>query len=81
MTSSAASPFRGTGCFIERDAGGRELLAFAPVKLSTDARGQHVEAHVLSGTNRHVPSGTGRTCYQEPERPNSSSATNGFRLA
>ena len=60
---------------IERDTGGRELLAFAPTKLSTDARGQHVNAHVLSGTDRHVPSGTDRTCYQEPESSNSSNET------
>jgi plasmid replication initiation protein len=57
---------------IERNTAGRELLAFAPTKLSTDARGQHVNAHVLSGTDRHVPSGTRRTCYQEPESSNSS---------
>jgi hypothetical protein len=32
---------------IERDGHGRELLAFVHVKLSMDARGQHVERHVL----------------------------------
>ena len=60
---------------IERDTGGREVLAFTPTKLSTDACGQHVNARVLSGTDRHVPSGTGRTCYQEPESSNSSDKT------
>lgn len=60
---------------IERDAGGRELLAFAPAKLSTDTGGQHVEVHVLSGTDRHVLSGTHGTCYQEPIQANSSSQT------
>jgi plasmid replication initiation protein len=60
---------------IERNTAGRELLAFAPTKLSTEARGQHVNAHVLSGTRGHVPSGTGRTCYQEPESTNSSNET------
>jgi plasmid replication initiation protein len=60
---------------IERNTAGRELLAFAPTKLSTDARGQHVNAHVLSGTDRHMPSGTRRTCYQEPESSNSSNQT------
>jgi plasmid replication initiation protein len=65
-------PLPGYRLLIERDAGGRELLAFASTKLSTDAGGQHVEPHVLSGTDRHVPSGTRPTCYQEPARPNSS---------
>jgi plasmid replication initiation protein len=68
-------PLPGYRLFIERDAVGQESLAFAPLKSSTDARGQHVEPHVLSGTDRHVPSGTRATCYQEPERPNSSSTS------
>jgi plasmid replication initiation protein len=66
-------PLPGYRLLIERNTAGRELLAFAPTKLSTDPRGQHVNAHVLSGTGRHVPSGTRRTCYQEPESSNSSS--------
>src|SRR3984893_5521259 len=45
-------PLPGYRLLIERDAGGRELLVFAPVRLSTDAGGQHVEPHVLSGTDR-----------------------------
>jgi plasmid replication initiation protein len=65
-------PLPGYRLLIERDTGGRELLAFAPAKMSTDARGQHMSAHVLSGTEGHVPSGTRRTCYQEPQSPNSS---------
>ncbi len=60
---------------IERDTVGRELLAFTSTKLSTETRGQHVNARVLSGTDRHVPSGTGHTCYQEPESTNSSNET------
>ena len=60
---------------VEHDGRGRELLAFAPANVSTGARGQRVETHVLSGTDRHVPSGTHPTCYQEPARPNSSSQT------
>ncbi|OJU36282.1 MAG: replication protein [Alphaproteobacteria bacterium 65-37] len=68
-------PLPGYRLLIERNTGGRELLAFAPTKLSTAGRGQHVEPHVLSGTDRHVPSGTHFTCYQEPARPNSSGAT------
>ncbi len=68
-------PLPGYRLLIERNTGGRELLAFAPTKLSTAARGQYVEPHVLSGTDRHVPSGTHPTCYQEPARPNSSGAT------
>lgn len=67
-------PLPGYRLFIERNAVGRESLAFAPLKSSTVARGQHVEPHVLSGTGRHVPSGTQPTCYQEPERTNSTSA-------
>ena len=50
-----------------RGAGGRELLAFARAELSTAPCGQHVNAHVLSGTNGHLLSGTGRLCYQEPK--------------
>ena len=48
-------------------AAGRERLAFAPAPLLTAACGQPVDAHVLSGTRGLVPSGTGCTCYQEPE--------------
>lgn len=68
-------PLPGYRLLIERNTGGHELLAFAPTKLSTAGRGQYVEPHVLSGTDRHVPSGTRPTCYQEPSRPNSSGTT------
>ena len=64
-------PLPGYRLVVEREAGGRELLAFTQTKLSTDPCGQPVEAHVLSGTNGHVPSGTGPTCYQEPKQANS----------
>jgi hypothetical protein len=43
-------PLPGYRLLIEHDRRGRELLAFAPADLSTGARGQHVETHVLSGT-------------------------------
>ncbi|WP_288048245.1 replication initiator protein A [Acidiphilium sp.] len=68
-------PLPGYRLVVEREAGGRELLAFTPTKLSTNPCGQVVEAHVLSGTNGHVPSGTGPTCYQEPKQANSSSGS------
>ncbi len=51
-------PLPGYRLSIERGASGRELLAFAQTQLSTEACGQTVEAHVLSGTEGHVPSGT-----------------------
>lgn len=68
-------PLPGYTLLIERDGRGRELLACTPAKSSPDAGGLHVEGHVLSGTDRHVPSGTQPTCYQEPARSNSSSQT------
>ncbi len=52
-------PLPGYRLSVEREAGGRELLAFVQTHLSTGACGQAVEAHVLSGTKGHVPSGTG----------------------
>ena len=64
-------PLPGYRLIVEREIGGRELLAFTQTKLSTVPCGQPVEAHVLSGTNGHVPSGTGPTCYQEPKQANS----------
>ena len=67
-------PLPGYRLSVERATGGRELLAFAPAQLSTGTCGQSVEPHVLSGTNGHVPSGTGPTCYQEPEVRFSSSS-------
>ena len=64
-------PLPGYRLVVERETGGRELLAFTHTKLSTAPCGQPVETHVLSGTNGHVPSGTGHTCYQEPKQANS----------
>ena len=66
-------PLPGYQLFVEREFGERELLAFRRAELSTGPCGQSVEADVLSGTNGHVPSGTGPACQQEPEWPFSSS--------
>jgi len=60
-------PLPGYCLVVEREIGGRELLAFTQTKLSTGACGQPVDTHVLSGTHGHVLSGTGPTCYQEPK--------------
>src|SRR5262249_7346115 len=68
-------PLPGYRLLIERDGRGHELLAFAPAKLSTQGCGQPVRKHVPSGTEVHMPSGTEPTCYQEPERSNSSSGS------
>ncbi len=57
-------PLPGYELFIEVEIGGRMLLAFEPKPC-----GKPVDGLVLSGTDRHVPSGTGPSCYQEPERP------------
>ena len=65
-------PLPGYRLLIQRDAGGRELLGFSPLKLPTAGGGQYVDERVPSGTARRVPSGTGGTCYQEPESSNSS---------
>jgi plasmid replication initiation protein len=66
-------PLPGYCLVVEREIGGRELLAFRRAHSSTGPCGQAVEPHVLSGTNGCVPSGTGRTAYQEP-KPRFSSA-------
>jgi len=63
-------PLPGYALSIEREAGGRELLAFVGLNLSTAPCGQVVEPLVPSGTNGLVPSGTGASCYQEPKTPN-----------
>jgi plasmid replication initiation protein len=60
-------PLPGYSLNVLREAGGRELLAFAPTELSTAPCGQAVETLVPSGTARHVLSGTGDSCYQEPK--------------
>jgi plasmid replication initiation protein len=62
-------PLPGYRLVVERETGGREVLAFARVDLSTGPCGQAVEQHVLSGTNGCVPSGTRATCYREPKAP------------
>ncbi len=59
-------PLPGYRLAVERAPGGRELLVFTRPPASTNPCGQDVNANVLSGTNRHVPSGTGTACYQEP---------------
>ena len=57
-------PLPGYRLGIDVEVGGRMLLAFAPASPC----GQAVEPLVLSGTRRHVPSGTEGTCHQEPEQ-------------
>jgi plasmid replication initiation protein len=54
---------------VDRARGGHELLVFVPVRPSTAACGQAVEAVVPSGTAAPVPSGTTVPCYQEPQTP------------
>lgn len=54
-------PLPGYTLFLEIEAGGRTLLAFKPASC-----GQAVEAVVLPGTRTIVPSGTGPSCYREP---------------
>jgi len=72
-------PLPGYRLGIDRASGGRELLAFVSTgSLSTESCGQVVDAVVLSGTARHVPSGTVSSCYQEPKAaffPNRSNAS------
>ena len=50
---------------VEREIGGRELLAFARANLSTGPCGPAVSPVVPSGTNNHVPSGTIESNYIE----------------
>jgi plasmid replication initiation protein len=70
-------PLPGYRLGVDRASGGRELLAFvSTASLSTGSCGQAVDAVVLSGTARHVPSGTASSCYQEPESAFSSSQSN-----
>ena len=63
-------PLPGYRLTVDREAGGRELLAFVGLHLSTATCGQNVEPLVPSGTGRHVPSGTEASCYREPKTPN-----------
>src|SRR5271165_1499216 len=57
-------PLPGYSLFVEVEMNGRVLLAFEPA-----ACGQLVNGVVLSGTGAIVPSGTGLSCYREPESP------------
>jgi plasmid replication initiation protein len=57
-------PLPGYTLSIEVEISGRKLLAFEP----SPSCGQHVNGTVLSGTRRHVPSGTRGSCYREPKR-------------
>jgi plasmid replication initiation protein len=62
-------PLPGYHLTIEYEPGGRELLAFVSTRLSTGPCGQAVEMLVPSGTGKHVPSGTGGSCHEEPKTP------------
>jgi plasmid replication initiation protein len=55
-------PLPGYALFIEVEISGRLLLAFEPAACAPP-----VDGLVLSGTPTIVPSGTGLSCYQEPE--------------
>ncbi|MBR7653447.1 replication initiator protein A [Brucella oryzae] len=57
-------PLPGYTLFLEVEIGGRNLLAFEP----TPPCGQAVDGLVLSGTRPIVLSGTGGSCYREPEQ-------------
>ena len=69
-------PLPGYRLAIEAGSKGRELLTFA-TDLSTGGCGQNVDGLVPSGTNGHVLSGTGVSCYQEPKTLFSSIKSNG----
>ena len=69
-------PLPGYRLAIEAGGKGRELLTFA-TDLSTGCCGQNVDGLVPSGTNGHVLSGTGVSCYQEPKTLFSSIKSNG----
>lgn len=56
-------PLPGYTLFLEAEIGGRNLLAFEP----SPPCGQSVDSLVLSGTRRVVLSGTGGSCYREPQ--------------
>jgi len=70
-------PLPGYRLAIEAGGKGRELLTFA-TDLSTGGCGQNVDELVPSGTNGHVLSGTGVSCYQEPKTLFSSIKSNGY---
>ena len=59
------------GYRLGRRARDRRARAARPSRTTTYPQapcGQPVDALVLSGTNGHVPSGTGPSCYQEPKQ-------------
>ncbi len=60
-------PLPGYRLAVERETGGREVLAFVRDDLSTGPCGQPVQPHVPSGTNGCVLLGTPTTCYSEPK--------------
>ena len=62
-------PLPGYILCLELEANGRTLLAFEPVRC-----GKPVNPVVLSGTRSIVPSGTGPSCYREPESDLSASS-------
>jgi plasmid replication initiation protein len=70
-------PLPGYRLSVQRAAGDRELLIFAGAP-STAACGESYDAVVLSGTDAHVPLGTGPSCHQEPEGPVSSGRAAAF---
>lgn len=61
---------------VERDAQGHELLTFRYERPEIDCA-QAVNPVVLSGTAGHVPSGTGLSCYREPETDKSHCGSDG----
>ena len=61
-------PLPGYRLGIRRQPSGRELLVFSGAS-STAISEQPVGGLVLSGTAKHVLSGTGPSCYQEPKSP------------
>jgi plasmid replication initiation protein len=62
-------PLPGYILCLELEANGRTLLAFEPARC-----GKPVNPVVLSGTRAIVPSGTGPSCYREPESDLSASS-------
>jgi plasmid replication initiation protein len=68
-------PLPGYRVSVQREAGGRETLVCARVKLSTGACGQTVDEHVPSGMDNDVPSGTRAACYPEQKVPFSGSVS------
>jgi len=72
-------PLPGYHVTVRREPGGREILIFT-TEFSTGNCGQGVDSLVPSGTAALVLSGTGESCYREPEQPFSSTRSTGSRL-